>query len=35
MGLFSLSMANYNFAVENRRLEELASDGGLLYSVSS
>ena len=28
-------MANYDFAAENMRLEELASDGGLLYSVSS
>ena len=26
-------MANYNFAAENRRLEELAPDSGLIYSV--
>ena len=29
----SLSTANYNFSSENRHLEELAPNGGLLYSV--
>ena len=29
----NLSMANYNFSAENIHLEELAPNGGLLYSV--